>query len=54
MTHVAGMDEKKCIEIFGAGKKTEDKRQIGKPRRRWEKYHRILLISWLGTLKRAA
>ena len=35
-------------------KKTEDIRQIGKPWRRWEKYHRILLISWLGTLERAA
>jgi hypothetical protein len=51
--HVAGTEEKKCIQIFLWGGKTEDKRQLGRPTRRWEKYHRILLIAWLGTLERA-
>ena len=48
--HVVGMEGKKCIQIFGAGKKTEDKRQLGRPTRRWEKYNHILLIAWRGTL----
>jgi hypothetical protein len=51
--HVTGMQEKKCIHIFDAGK-NEDKRLLGRPRRRWEKYQRFLLIAWLGLLKPAA
>lgn len=37
---------------FWCWKKSEDKGNLGRPRCRWEKYNRILLIAWLGTLER--
>jgi len=48
--HVAGMEEKKCIQIFGAGKKLKTKESLedlGADGRN------TVFCSWLGTLERA-
>ena len=37
---------------FWCRKKSKEKGHLGRPRRRWEKYNRVLLIACLGTLER--